>query len=365
MRILVVCAILAAAAVADEANFTPSCHGELEEMSNVHSPTTSAPYEALKHTHATMVVEPSYSGPHLAENVTKEFMDSLIAFYEKGGRLHPKYTIRLLLQAYDLLKSLNTLHDIEIPADGKLTVCGDVHGQFYDVVNLFTINGLPSETNPYLFNGDFVDRGSFSVEVILTFIGYRLLYPNHFFMTRGNHESVLMNLHYGFAGEVNAKYESQIADFFTDVFNWLPLGHLINKKILVVHGGLPSTDGVTLDDIRAIDRNRQPPEEGIMADLLWSDPSPRPGRRYGRWWMWGPDVTEAFFLDNGLELLIRSHEYHDEGYDIAHDGKVITIFSAPLYMGYYSNKGAFITLRSDLKPQFTTFDGARAVGASV
>lgn len=72
-------------------------------------------------------------------------------------------------------------------------MCGDIHGQFYDLLNIFKINGLPSENNPYLFNGDFVDRGSFSVECIFTLFGFKLLFPNHFFMSRGNHETINMN----------------------------------------------------------------------------------------------------------------------------------------------------------------------------
>lgn len=99
----------------------------------------------------------------------------------------------------------------------KFTVCGDIHGQYYDLLNIFELNGLPSETNPYLFNGDFVDRGSFSVECIFVLFSFKLLYPNHFFLSRGNHESQNMNQMYGFEGEVKEKYTSQMAEFFTEV----------------------------------------------------------------------------------------------------------------------------------------------------
>jgi len=94
----------------------------------------------------------------------------------------------------------------------------------------------------------------------------------------GNHESINMNQMYGFTGEVTAKYSSTMADMFTQVYNWLPLCHLLNKRVLVMHGGLFSSDEVTLDDLRGVERNRQPPEEGIMCELLWSDPQPQPGR---------------------------------------------------------------------------------------
>ena len=145
-------------------------------------------------------------------------------------------------------------------------------GQYYDLLNIFTINGLPSENNMYLFNGDFVDRGSFSVECILTLFAYKWLYPKSFFLTRGNHETDDMNKVYGFEGEVKTKFSQQMFDLFSETFAKLPLAHVINKKILVVHGGLFSKNDVTLEDIRKIDRfkKRQPDSEGIMCELLWS-----------------------------------------------------------------------------------------------
>ncbi|XP_041269602.1 serine/threonine-protein phosphatase 5, partial [Onychostruthus taczanowskii] len=126
-----------------------------------------------------------------------------------------------------------------------------------------------------IFNGDFVDRGSFSVEVILTLFGFKLLYPDHFHLLRGNHETDNMNQIYGFEGEVKAKYTAQMFALFSEVFEWLPLAQCINGKVLIMHGGLFSEDGVTLDDIRKIERNRQPPDSGPMCDLLWSDPQPQ------------------------------------------------------------------------------------------
>ena len=84
----------------------------------------------------------------------------------------------------------------------KITVCGDTHGQFYDLANIFKINGLPSEENPYLFNGDFVDRGSFSAETVITLLAFKIVFPNHFFLSRGNHETKAMNKVYGFEGEI-------------------------------------------------------------------------------------------------------------------------------------------------------------------
>ncbi|KAK7791724.1 hypothetical protein R5R35_009373 [Gryllus longicercus] len=307
-----------------------------------------------------IVIEDDYSGPKLEDgNVTLEFMEDLMETYKKQGKLHRIYAYKILLDVKQLFMKQSTLVDIAIPDDSKFTVCGDIHGQFYDLMNIFKLNGLPSPSNPYLFNGDFVDRGSFSVECIFTLFGFKLLYPEHFFMSRGNHESQTMNQMYGFEGEVKAKYTAQMSELFTEVYNWLPLAHCLNNRVLVMHGGLFSRDDVELTEIRNIDRNRQPPEEGIMCELLWSDPQPQNGRapsKRGVGVQFGPDVTKNFLEKNDLDYIIRSHEVKSEGYEMAHDGKCITVFSAPNYCDSMGNMGAFITLRGkDLKPTFVTY----------
>ena len=111
--------------------------------------------------------------------------------YKNQRRLPKKFIYQIVMDIIPLLRSLPTLVDIDVPAESKFTVCGDVHGQYWDACNIFELNGLPSEENPYLFNGDFVDRGSFSIEIIMLFFSLKLLYPKHFHMMRGNHESVL------------------------------------------------------------------------------------------------------------------------------------------------------------------------------
>nr|CAD7427858.1 unnamed protein product [Timema monikensis] len=131
------------------------------------------------------------------------------------------------------------------------------------------------------------------------------------FRNPGNHESQTMNQMYGFEGEVKSKYTAQMSELFTEVYNWLPLAHCLNSRVLVMHGGLFSRDDVTLDEIRKIDRNRQPPEDGVMCELLWSDPQEQPGRapsKRGVGVQFGPDVTEKFVELNKLDYIIRSHE---------------------------------------------------------
>jgi len=307
-----------------------------------------------------MTVESSYNGPRIASTgITADFMSQLIESYRERKALHRRYAYQIILEVKKIFESNPTLVDIDVPAQSKFTICGDIHGQFYDLLNIFQLNGLPSADNPYLFNGDFVDRGSFSVECILTLFGFKVLYPQHFFMARGNHESMTMNQMYGFEGEVKAKYTQQMYDLFAEVFNLIPLAHCINKKVLVMHGGLFSSDDVTLEDIRSIDRNRQPPDEGLMCEILWSDPMPAPGRapsKRGVGIQFGPDITEKFCKKNCLDYVVRSHEVKADGYEAAHDGKCITVFSAPNYCDSMGNKGAYIILNgSDLKPNFQTY----------
>jgi len=287
-----------------------------------------------------------------------ENVKELMKFLKAEQRLHIKYVYQLLLEVKKILSKLDTLVSITVPPDSHFNVCGDVHGQFYDLLNLFELNELPSESNPYLFNGDFVDRGSWSLEVILTLFALKLTYPNHMHLMRGNHETLTMNNIYGFRNEVEAKYNKKVFELFTEVFCYLPLATVINDKVIVVHGGLFGKDGVTLNDIKSVNRVRQPPDEGIFCELLWSDPSPFNGRqpnKRGVGIAFGPDVTHKFLNDNKLELIIRSHEVKEEGYLVEADGRLITVFSAPNYCDQAGNKGAIVKLNSDMKPTFITF----------
>lgn len=305
-------------------------------------------------------VEDSYKGAMLeGDAVTLDFIKIMMEDFKHQKHIHKRYAFQILLQTRELLISLPSLVDITIPKERIFTVCGDIHGQYFDLLNIFELNGLPSNDNPYLFNGDFVDRGSFSVEVIFTLFAFKCLYPQGIFLARGNHESKSMNKIYGFEGEVKAKFNETMADLFAEVFCCLPLAHLLNDKVFVVHGGLFSTDGVKLSDIRNIDRFREPPDEGLMCELLWSDPYPGEGRapsKRGVGVAFGSDVTKNFLQENKLELVVRSHEVKDEGYQIEHDGKLITVFSAPNYCDQMGNKGAYIKFKApEFKPEIKPF----------
>jgi len=324
-----------------------------------------------------------YEGPHpLPEGVTNnmeaeqavfapgklpmEFVMAAVEHFRDQKTVHRRYVARLLIACKQYFESLSSLMEISIPAEPpspgavpRVTVCGDTHGQYYDVLNIFALNGYPSSNNPYLFNGDFVDRGSFSVEVILTFLLFKLAAPDCIYLTRGNHETKNMNRIYGFEGEVKAKYDDKIFDLFLEVFGHLPLAAVIENKVFVTHGGIPTDDKVLLSDVRKVKRGMEPSDSGLMSDLLWSDPQPFPGKspsKRGVGFSFGPDIVQAFLERNHLDLLVRSHEVKEEGYLVEHGGKTITVFSAPNYCDTMGNKGAFIHFEASLEPKFTQFE---------
>ncbi|KAI9017530.1 protein phosphatase 5 [Gaertneriomyces semiglobifer] len=307
---------------------------------------SSKPIEELVGDVDSMVVEDNYNGPKLEGDITLSFVEELLSHLKAQKKLHRKYLYRLLFKVKSMFEADPSLVEVKIPAKRTLTICGDVHGQFYDLLNIFETFGLPSPENPYLFNGDFVDRGSFSIECIVTLFAFKVLYPTSMYLTRGNHETDNMNKVYGFEGECKHKYSEITFRVFSEIFNRLPLAHLVENKILVVHGGLsPRTEPpVTLEEIKNIPRFA--PEAAtntLLTDLLWSDPTPLPGihpSKRGIGSQFGPDITAKFLENNNLDMIIRSHEVKAGGYDVEHDGKCVTVFSAPNYCDEVGNQGA-------------------------
>lgn len=316
----------------------------------------------------TFKVEESYSGPRIGDDgtLTLDFINEMLDTFRQQKLIHVRYVITILLAVKKIMDELPNVVPIPIGKSDKITVCGDVHGQYYDLANsIFAQNGLPSKENPYLFNGDFVDRGSFSVEVILTLLAIKVYCPEAVHLTRGNHESLNMNKIYGFEGECNAKYSDTVFKLFSELFQSLPLGFILDgsscqpggRKAFIVHGGLFSKDGVTIADINALNRNTEP-DTGIMAEMLWSDPQDADGwgpSKRGIGVSFGPDVTRRFLENNGLDLVVRSHEMKEQGYEVSAGGRLITIFSAPNYCDTMGNQGAYITFDYRMEPKFTQF----------
>ncbi|KAL2786579.1 hypothetical protein BJX66DRAFT_328465 [Aspergillus keveii] len=306
-------------------------------------------------------VEEGYDGVRLGEEMTQEFIDDMIVRFKEGKKIHRKYAFQIVKAVKDIVYAEPTMVEIGVDEGKRLTVCGDTHGQFFDLLEIFRLNGFPTDTHAYLFNGDFVDRGSWSTEIALLLYAYKWLRPNGIFLNRGNHETDDMNKVYGFEGECKAKYNETMFKVFSESFSALPLATLIGSKFLVLHGGLFSNDKTSLDDIRKLDRHnqKQPGQQGLMMEMLWTDPQTEPGRgpsKRGVGLQFGPDVTKRFCENNGLEAIIRSHEVRMNGYEVEHDGRCITVFSAPKYCDTTENKGAFIKIGPELKLEYQVFE---------
>ncbi|XP_042465535.1 serine/threonine-protein phosphatase PP2A-2 catalytic subunit isoform X4 [Zingiber officinale] len=241
-----------------------------------------------------------------------------------------------------------------------VTICGDIHGQFHDLAELFRIGGKCPDTN-YLFMGDYVDRGYYSVETVTLLVALKVRYPQRITILRGNHESRQITQVYGFYDECLRKYgNANVWKTFTDLFDYLPLTALVESEIFCLHGGL-SPNVETLDSIRSFDRVQEVPHEGPMCDLLWSDPDDRCGwgiSPRGAGYTFGQDISEQFNHTNNLKLIARAHQLVMEGYNWGHEQKVVTIFSAPNYCYRCGNMASIMEYDECKGQTFIQFDPA-------
>ncbi|OJT10453.1 Serine/threonine-protein phosphatase 5 [Trametes pubescens] len=218
-------------------------------------------------------VDKGYAGPVLSQTddgkykIDLEFVKNMIEWFKDGKTIPRRYVWEIVLGAHSYFAQEESLVQVDIEEGMTIDVIGDVHGQFYDYLHLLSLTGLPSDKHALLMNGDLVDRGSWSIEVIITALAFKWLYPKRMYINRGNHEAKEMNRTYGFEGEAKHKFGEQsykppVGDLKKAILS--PEGR---KRYFIVHGGLFSKDGVTLDDIRKIDRiGRQPGQEGIMCE---------------------------------------------------------------------------------------------------
>ncbi|KAI0299303.1 serine/threonine-protein phosphatase 2B catalytic subunit [Russula brevipes] len=273
-------------------------------------------------------------------------------FYREG-RLKEEHALYIIEKATQLLRAEPNVLTIDPP----VTVCGDIHGQYYDLMKLFEIGGKPSDTR-YLFLGDYVDRGYFSVECVLYLWSLKIWYPNSFFLLRGNHECRRLTDYFTFKAECKHKYSERVYEACLESFCALPLAAIMNKQFLCVHGGL-SPELFTIDDIRRLNRFREPPTYGLMCDILWSDPTEDFGSERGTEnfvhnhvrgcsYFYSYRAVCDFLERNHLLSIIRGHEVQVQGYKMYRKSRkmgfpsVMTFFSAPNYLDVYSNKGAMV-----------------------
>ncbi|KAL1021756.1 hypothetical protein UPYG_G00017580 [Umbra pygmaea] len=442
---------------------------EPDQISHLLDPVDNLMNERERLTNYEQIIVPeTYCGPRLTFPLTVCQTNTLLTAFKDQQPLHSRYVLQLLHETKKLLQQMPNIIYLSTPYGKEITICGDLHGRLDDLMLIFYKNGLPSAETPYVFNGDFVDRGKKSVEILILLLAYLLLYPDHMHLNRGNHEDHIMNLRYGFTKEVMQKYKTHGRDILKltqDVFSLLPIATVIDYKVLIVHGGI--SDMTDLDVLSSIERHKvksalkyprrsldhlelarssrpsrwgqpesprcdshrskskntrkkrchltrqgsasssssssssssfssvsprrsfhsvlmlhpcpspcipsptealQPTREEVewkqVVDLLWSDPKSQPGCSpntfRGGGCYFGPDVTQRLLERHGMRLLIRSHECKQEGYELCHDGQVITIFSASNYYEEGSNRGAYIKLGRDLVPRFFQYQVSRA-----
>ena len=252
----------------------------------------------------------------------------------------------LIDKSLTIIKEQKMLVELEAP----LHVCGDIHGQYYDLLRIFEHCGYPDDYN-YLFLGDYVDRGKQSLETVCLLLCYKIKYPDKVTLLRGNHESSVTNRIYGFYDECKRRYNVKLWKNFTELFNYLPVAALIDDKILCMHGGL-SPDLKSIQNIQEISRPTDIPDTGLLCDLLWSDPD-KEATDYdendrGVSVIFGEKVVLDFNKKNDLDLIIRAHQVVDDGYEFFANRQLITIFSAPNYCGEFDNSAGIMIIDESL-----------------
>ncbi|KAF6739164.1 Serine/threonine-protein phosphatase PP1-beta catalytic subunit [Oryzias melastigma] len=257
----------------------------------------------------------------------------------------------LCIKSREIFLSQPILLELEAP----LKICGDIHGQYTDLLRLFEYGGFPPEAN-YLFLGDYVDRGKQSLETICLLLAYKIKYPENFFLLRGNHECASINRIYGFYDECKRRFNIKLWKTFTDCFNCLPIAAIVDEKIFCCHGGL-SPDLQSMEQIRRIMRPTDVPDTGsLLCDLLWSDPD-KDVQGWGEndrgvSFTFGADVVSKFLNRHDLDLICRAHQVVEDGYEFFAKRQLVTLFSAPNYCGEFDNAGGMMSVDETLMCSF-------------
>ena len=244
------------------------------------------------------------------------------------------------------------------PVSAPVIICGDIHGQFYDLMELFRTGGeIPNSR--YVFMGDYVDRGFNSVETVELLLCLKLKYPGHITLLRGNHESRQICYSYGFYEEITRKYgNSNPWKYFNDIFDYLPIGAIVEGKIFCIHGGLSPLIS-TIDQIRLLNRRQEIPHEGAFFDLMWSDPDDSESwivSLRGAGYIFGSKVVSEFNRINKIDLICRAHQLVNEGYKYWFNDNLVTVWSVPNYCYRCGNRASILSLNKQLERDFKIFD---------
>eukprot|EP00931_Biecheleriopsis_adriatica_P055425 TRINITY_DN32768_c0_g1_i1.p1 TRINITY_DN32768_c0_g1~~TRINITY_DN32768_c0_g1_i1.p1 ORF type:complete len:327 (+),score=70.99 TRINITY_DN32768_c0_g1_i1:29-1009(+) len=260
-----------------------------------------------------------------------------------------------LFMLCDKVRGIFAEQPMLLELDAPMKVAGDIHGQYFDMLRLLDFGGSPEESN-YLFLGDYVDRGKNSIECVVLLFCYKAKFPENFFMLRGNHECASINRIYGFMDECKRRYSLKLWKTFGDAFSYMPVCALIDERILCMHGGL-SPELTNLDQIRDLERPAEVGDTGLLADLLWSDPSPDVltwgDNDRGVSYTFGADIVKNFLKKHNLDLIARAHQVVEDGYEFFAGRGLVTVFSAPNYCREFDNSGAIMSIDDDLCISFS------------
>ncbi|CDY10577.1 BnaC03g70370D [Brassica napus] len=271
---------------------------------------------------ATMAIESA-----VLDDIIRRLTEVRLARPGKQLQLSEAEIKQLCTTARDIFLQQPNLLELEAP----IKICGDIHGQYSDLLRLFEYGGFPPNAN-YLFLGDYVDRGKQSLETICLLLAYKIKYPGNFFLLRGNHECASINRIYGFYDECKRRFNVRVWKVFTDCFNCLPVAALIDDKILCMHGGL-SPELNHLDEVRSLPRPTMIPDTGVS-------------------YTFGPDKVSEFLEKHDLDLVCRAHQVVEDGYEFFADRQLVTVFSAPNYCGEFDNAGAMMSVDENLMCSF-------------
>mmetsp|Transcript_5838 Transcript_5838/g.21282 ORF Transcript_5838/g.21282 Transcript_5838/m.21282 type:complete len:550 (-) Transcript_5838:1664-3313(-) len=404
------------------------------------SSLSSPPDERLASIHRTITIS---SEARLTPQFVQELAHALrLQSWHVDGHLQLKTWLpstsiyNLISRCSSLLRKEGTIVEVPVSKQHQVSVVGDTHGQLHDVLQIFELGGWPTPTSSWIFNGDFVDRGAWGVEIVILLMAWKICMPNNVFLLRGNHETKYCTMVYGFFNELEAKYGPEAPRLYQKIvrmFAGLPLAATVNGVTCVLHGGLfravpilaeegegdcpakthrrkrkrpkrqrahaeaildvpvPPTAVGTLAQLRQSSKGGVDPDgtgSNVTAgDVLWSDPAPSgqlsENLDRGIGLLFGPEITEQFLKENGLKLVLRSHEAPDaramrqdmksmiDGYaedHVTESGKLATVFSAPCYPQFLEpgedrtlNKGSFVILRPPdfASPEVLSFAGAQ------
>lgn len=250
--------------------------------------------------------------------------------------------LTLLAKAVDVIQDEPVLLKLLPP----IYIVGDIHGNIDALLRIFEKGGFPPKSK-YCFLGDYVDRGSYSLEVILLLLSLKIKFPNHIFLLRGNHESPEVSMIYGFYSEIVNKYSSYVFDYIQTVFSKLPLCAVVGEEIFCVHGGI-GEDTPLLSEIEDYPKPINVKGKNIFSNFVWSDPRYQHEEfilsKRGTGYYFNERALHKLLSRNNLKLLIRSHEKCSDGSKYVFRN-CLTIFSSTDYCG--ENNNAAIALVRD------------------